>query len=50
MTQYENIPLSIADAALITVAEAERRTELFTFDQRLRAIQLEDGRYLNIVP
>ena len=50
MTQYEDMPLSIADAALLTVAEAENRTELFTFDQRLRTVQLAKGRYLNIVP
>ena len=50
MTQYEDMPLSIADAALLTVAEAETRTELFTFDQRLRTVQLAKGRYLNIIP
>ena len=49
MPQYEDMPLSIADAALLTVAEAENRTELFTFDQRLRTVQLAEGRYLNIV-
>ena len=48
--QYEEMPLSIAEAALLTVAEAENRTELFTFDQRIRMVQLAKGRYLNIIP
>lgn len=50
MLQYENFPLSIADAGLLAIAEDENRPDIFTFDQRLGSVQLVNGRFLNIVP
>lgn len=50
MTRYESLPLSLADATLIAIAERENRANLFTFDQRLRAVQLVEERHLNIIP
>jgi predicted nucleic acid-binding protein len=50
MNQYDGLPLDLADATLVCAAEQLRERQLFTIDSALRAIQLIDGTFLDIVP
>jgi uncharacterized protein len=50
MTQYDDMPLDLADASLIVAAERRRDWRLFSFDRRLRSVQLKGRRWLQVVP
>jgi uncharacterized protein len=50
MAQYHNIPMSLADASLVAVAEALNLPRIFTLDADFRIYRLSDGRPFEILP
>ena len=50
MNHYVDMPLDMADASLISAAEQLGERRLFTIDRMLGAVELADGRFLQIVP
>jgi uncharacterized protein len=50
MTQYQDLPMDLADASLVAAAEALNRTRIFTLDDDFKIYRLQDGRAFDIVP
>jgi hypothetical protein len=50
MIQYSDMPLDMADASLASAAERLNDRELFSIDNPLRAVRMNDGRYFDFVP
>jgi len=50
MDRYQNVPMDLADASLVAVAEALGDRTLFTLDSDFRIYRLSDGGTFNIVP
>ena len=51
MEKYRDLPMDLADAALVRVAERESLTQVFTFDLRHFSIyRLKRGRRFSVVP
>jgi predicted nucleic acid-binding protein len=50
MERYADLPLDLADASLVSAAEALRLNRLFSVDGGMRAVQLSDGTFFEIVP
>jgi predicted nucleic acid-binding protein len=50
MNRYADMPLDLADASLLSAAESLNDLQLFSVDESLRAVQLRNGRYLELVP
>jgi uncharacterized protein len=50
MNQYGDLPLDLADASLVCAAERLGERRLFTIDSALRAVKLNDGTSLEVVP
>ncbi len=49
MAKYANVPMDLADASLVAVAESRGITSLFTIDRDFYIYVLADGSVLNIV-
>ena len=49
MAQYRNVPMDIADASLVAVAESRRLRRLFTVDSDFYIYRLADGSVLEVV-
>ena len=49
MQQYQNIPMDLADASLVAVAESRNMRRLFTIDSDFYIYHLADGSMLDIV-
>lgn len=49
MAQYKDAPMDIADASLVTAAEALSLTHVFTFDRHFYAYRLANGDVLEVV-
>ena len=50
MTQYQDLPMDLADASLVAAAEALSLPRIFTLDGDFRVYRLSDGRPFEIVP
>jgi uncharacterized protein len=50
MNRYADMPLDLADASLLSAAESLNDLQLFSVDESLRAVQLRNGRYLEVIP
>jgi len=50
MNRYQNVPMDLADAALVAVAETLGDRTVFTLDSDFRIYRLADGGTFNIVP
>ncbi len=49
MTQYSNIPMDLADASLVAVAEERKIRRLFTIDGDFYIYRLTDGSMLEVI-
>ena len=50
MKQYHNVPMDLADASLVAVAEHRGLRRLFTMDSDFYIYRLADGSVLDVVP
>jgi uncharacterized protein len=50
MQQYSDLPMDLADASLVALAEYQRLREVFTLDSDFRVYRLPDGHAFNLVP
>ena len=50
MRQYRDLPMDIADAALVVAAESTGIRQVFTLDGHFRIYRLKDGSVLEVVP
>jgi predicted nucleic acid-binding protein len=50
MEQYSDLPMDLADASLVALAEDQRLREVFTLDSDFRVYRLPDGHAFNLVP
>lgn len=50
MQQFADLPLDLADASLASAAEQLGDYQLLTVDESLRAVQLNSGKFFDIVP
>jgi predicted nucleic acid-binding protein len=50
MLQYQDLPMDLADASIVAVAEQLGIRQLFTLDSDFRIYKLADGSTLDIVP
>jgi len=50
MDQYRDLPMDLADASLVAVAEERRLDRVFTLDSDFRVYRLPRGRSFTIVP
>ncbi len=50
MGQYQQVPMSLADASLVAVADSLNSPRIFTLDSDFRIYRLGDGRAFEIVP
>lgn len=50
MRTYQNLPMDLADASLVSAAEATGERQVFTFDKHFRVYVLADGSSLNVMP
>jgi predicted nucleic acid-binding protein len=49
MARYANVPMDLADASLVAVAESRKHRRLFTNDSDFHIYRLEDGSVLEVV-
>jgi predicted nucleic acid-binding protein len=50
MEQYRNVPMDLADASLVAVAEEQRLDVVFTLDSDFLIYRFPDGRAFSITP
>ena len=50
MEQYQDTPMALADASLVTVAETLALRRIFTVDQQFYIYRLADGNALSVLP
>jgi uncharacterized protein len=50
MDTYSNLPMSLADASLVAVAETEGFSRIFSLDSHFRVYRLHDGSVLEVIP
>lgn len=50
MEKYRDVPMDLADASIVAVAERRPSRTVFTIDGHFRAFRLADGTALDIVP
>jgi hypothetical protein len=50
METYQNVPMDLADASLVAVAESMSMSQIFTLDGDFRIYRLRNGSVLDIVP
>jgi predicted nucleic acid-binding protein len=50
MEQYQDLPMDLADASLVAVAEERRLQRIFTLDSDFRVYRLPDGGAFDVVP
>jgi predicted nucleic acid-binding protein len=50
MEKYQDIPMDLADASLVAVAETHFFRDVFTVDSDFHIYRLDDGSMLRIVP
>jgi predicted nucleic acid-binding protein len=50
MSKYHDVPMDVADASLVALAESLAETHVFTLDSHFRAYRLRDRRAFRIMP
>lgn len=50
MEQYHDLPMDVADASLVALAEERGQTRIFTLDRDFQVYRLPRGRTFSIVP
>jgi predicted nucleic acid-binding protein len=50
MEKYRNVPMDLADATLVALAEVRALTRIFTLDDDFRVYRLAGRRALDVVP
>ena len=50
MNQYADLPLDLADASLVCAAERLTDCQLFTLDQAMRVVRLQNGNFFEVLP
>jgi len=50
MEQYSDLPMDLADASLVALAEERHLRDVFTLGRDFRVYRLPDGRAFNLVP
>jgi predicted nucleic acid-binding protein len=50
MTRYEDLPMDLADASLVTAAERLKTNRVFTTDRHFHVYRLEGSRAFQVVP
>ncbi len=50
MKQYRDMPMDLADASLVEMAESLNQTTIFTLDSDFFIYRLSDGRAFNVAP
>lgn len=50
MRTYRDLPMDVADASVVVVAETTGQRQVFTLDGHFRVYRLKDGSVLEIVP
>ncbi|MCG3156482.1 MAG: hypothetical protein DKINENOH_03106 [bacterium] len=50
MEKYQNVPMDLADASLIAVAESREFRHVFTIDRDFGIYRLADGSALEVIP
>ena len=50
MQRYENVPMDLADASLMTAAEALNDRRIFTLDNDFRIYRFDDGGFFDVMP
>ena len=50
MEKYRDVPMDLADASLVVVAESRSLKSIFTFDRHFHIYRLENGAGLEVVP
>jgi predicted nucleic acid-binding protein len=50
MEQYRDLPMDLADASLVALAETQGYTRVFSLDSDFYVYRLADGRALEVVP
>ena len=50
MEQYRDLPMDLADASLVAIAEERRLDRIFTLDSDFRVYRLPRGRSFTIIP
>ena len=50
MERYRNLPMDLADASLVALAEEKRLGEVFTLDSDFRVYRLPNGDAFDVVP
>lgn len=50
MHRYRDIPMDLADASLVSVAESLHLTRIFTIDRHFRAYRIHDNGVFEVVP
>jgi hypothetical protein len=50
MEKYQDTPMDLADASIVTVAETRSLRRVFTIDTAFRVYRLSDGTPLEVLP
>jgi len=50
MQQYQDLPMDLADASLVAVAEERRLDRIFTLDSNFHVYRLAGGRTFIVIP
>ena len=50
MERYRDLPMDLADASLVALAEERRLRQVFTLDADFRVYRLPDGQAFEVLP
>ena len=50
MRQYQDLPMDLADASLVVIAEDSGHRQVFTLDGHFRVYRFRDGAVFNVMP
>ena len=50
MARYQNVPMDLADASLVAIADSRRERRLFTVDSDFYIYRMADGSVLEVIP
>jgi predicted nucleic acid-binding protein len=50
MSRYRDLPMDLADASLVALAESEALSVIFSLDHHFRVYRMDDGRSFTVIP
>ena len=50
MARYSDLPMDLADASLVALADERRITRIFTLDHHFRIYRLDSGQHFSVIP